>query len=94
MRNYGVLKKEHHDETLSEVTVKGAKYNLVSKLQLKLNEKQITLKELKQEQKVLQSNGKDLNEEDMVRMKRLEYIVANLKNTIDQQVKMFNLKIK
>lgn len=94
MRNYGVLKKERYDETLSEVTVKGAKYNLVSKLQLKLNEKQIALKELKQEQKVLQSNGKDLNEEDMVRMKRLEYIVANLENTIDQQVKMFNLKIK
>ena len=94
MRNYGILKKERYDETLSDVTVKGSKNTLIKSLQATLAQKTDLLKELKQEQEVLQAKGKDLNEEDMVRMKRLECIVANLKNTIDQQVKMFNLKIK
>ena len=37
--------------------------------------------------------GRDLDEKDQKRMKRLEEIIANLKRMIDEQVTEFKLKI-
>lgn len=91
MRNYGILKKERYDETLCEVTVKGAKNTLIRQLQTTLAQKTDRLKELKTEQKFLQSKGKDLGKEDLKRINRLERIVADLKKTIAEQTEMFGL---
>ena len=91
MRNYGILKKERHDETLCDVTVKSSKNTLIRSLQATLVQKTDRLKELKQEQKVLQAKGKDLGKEDLERINRLERIVADLKKTIAEQTEMFGL---
>lgn len=93
-RNYGTLEPEYYQENLGPLTIQGKKYALVSGLTEKLNSVQNELKECKKQQKTLQAKGKDLNEEDMKRMKRCEEIVANLKAVINREVTRFNLKIK
>ena len=93
MRNYGILKKEHRDETLSDVTVKGAKNTMIEQLKTTLAKKQDRLKELRNEQKFLQSKGKDLDKEDLERINRLERIIADLKKTITEQTEMFGFSL-
>lgn len=90
--NYGVLKKEHHDENLRDLTVKGAKKTLVSSLETTLAQKTARLQELKKEQDALKQMGKDLDAEDLARVRNLERIVADLKKTIKEQTEMFGLR--
>lgn len=92
-RNYGTLEPEYCSDQFSPVTIKGRKQALVFGLQQKLNENQSALSELKKQQKSLQEKGKDLDEQDLKRMKKLQDIISNLKGTIKEQVEMFNLKI-
>lgn len=93
-RSYGTMEPEYVSDRLSPATVKGKKQELVAGLRSKLNEQQAKLAELKKQRESLQEKGRDLDEQDLKRMKRLENIVVDLKQTIDKQVKMFNLKVR
>ena len=91
-RNYGTLEPEYYSDRLGPLTIKGKKQALVAGLESKLNENQIQLNELKKYQESLKKIGKDLDKDDAERMARIERIIKNLKQTINEQKTMFKLK--
>ena len=93
-RNYGTLEPEYTSDQFSPITIKGKKYALVSGMRAKLSENQDKLSELKKYQQSLKKIGKDLDEKDQKRMKKLQEIIGNLNSVINEQIEHFNLKIK
>ena len=91
-RNYGTLEPEYYSDHLGPLTIKGKKQVLVAGLESKLDENQNKLNELKKYQESLKKIGKDLDKDDAERMTRIERIIKNLKQTINEQKTMFNLK--
>ena len=91
-RNYGTLEPEYYSDRLGPLTIKGKKQALVAGLESKLNENQNKLNELKKYQESLKKIGKDLDKDDAERMTRIERIIKNLKQTINEQKTMFKLK--
>ena len=93
-RNYGTLEPEYYSDRLGPLTIKGKKQVLVAGLESKLDENQNKLNELKKYQESLKKIGKDLDKDDAERMTRIERIVSNLKQTINEQKTMIKLKMK
>ena len=91
-RNYGTLEPEYYSDRLGPLTIKGKKQALVAGLESKLDENQNKLNELKKYQESLKKIGKDLDKDDAERMTRIERIIKNLKQTINEQKTMFKLK--
>ena len=90
--NYATLNPEYPTGKFSPLTVKGKKRELIEGFEKKLTEKinQLNGYKAKREEKI--ARGKDLSEDDLKVMKRLEQIVTDLRATIKQQKDMFNIR--